>query len=576
MMKKNQNPKRRPGGSSGKAGKSPAFSVRGEKKAGPRKSSPRSSSEEGSSYRSRGPSSRGGEDKPAYGRSTRTSGSTRGGERGGYSGRNAGGEERSSYASRGPAKRTTNERSGSSRNSGGEDRPFRGRGERSENAGRPEKSYAARKPSAGRGGSFSREERPPRARASSSEDRPSRGRSEGAGRQERSTRESKPASGRFNNREERAPRTTRTRPESGAERPFRGRKEEGDDSPRPRAYNNERSAGAKRPYRKVEGLEEIRSPRGGGEEREGRERKPSTRAYSGSKPASKRATPRPRINESGERELNRFEKKRGVEKKFIEKKFGATGSRTGARPATPKVEDRSGIRLNRYIANAGVCSRREADELIEAGEIKVNGVVITEMGYRIQAGDTVKYGRKILSPEKLVYVLLNKPKDTITTLDDPEGRKTVMELIAGAGSERVEPVGRLDRNTTGLLLLTNDGDLAQKLTHPSNQVQKLYEVELDRPITPEDFTKLQQSKIRLHDGPVKIDEVAIVNPNRKVLGVEIHEGRNRIVRRIFEHLGYEVEKLDRVIYAGLTKKNLPRGKYRFLTDTEINRLKFLI
>jgi 23S rRNA pseudouridine2605 synthase len=573
MMKKNPNPKRRPGGSSGKAGKSPAFSVRGEKKSGPRKSSTRSSSEEGSSYRSRGPSSRGGsDDKPAYGRSSRTP-SSRGSERGGYSGRSTGGEERSSYASRGPSKRTTSERSSSSRNSGGEERSFRGRGERTENAGRQERSYSERKPSAGRGGSFNREDRPPRARAAGSEDRPSRGRSEGTGRQERSTRERKPASGGFNNREERAP---RSRSESGSERPFRGRNEEGSSSPRPRAYNSERSAGTKRPYRKVEGAEEIRSSKEGYENREPKERKPSTRAYSGSKPASKRAAPRPRINESGERELNRFEKKRGVEKKFIEKKYGATTNRTGARPATPKVQDRSGIRLNRYIANAGVCSRREADELIEAGEIKVNGVVITEMGYRIQAGDSVKHGNKVLSPEKLVYVLINKPKDTITTLDDPEGRKTVMEIIAGSGSERVEPVGRLDRNTTGLLLLTNDGDLAQKLTHPSNQIQKLYEVELDRPITPEDFAKLQQSKIRLHDGPVKIDEVAIVNPNRKVLGVEIHEGRNRIVRRIFEHLGYDVEKLDRVIYAGLTKKNLPRGKYRFLTETEINRLKFLI
>ncbi|ADQ19017.1 RNA-binding S4 domain protein [Leadbetterella byssophila DSM 17132] len=233
------------------------------------------------------------------------------------------------------------------------------------------------------------------------------------------------------------------------------------------------------------------------------------------------------------------------------------------------------IRLNRYIANSGICSRREADDLIESGQITVNGKTITEMGYQVKKTDVVKYGRKILNPEKLVYVLLNKPKDFITTTEDPEGRRTVMELVAKAGPERIYPVGRLDRATTGLLLFTNDGELAEKLSHPSNEIRKIYQVEIDKPLAKEDFEKLIEG-VELEDGFIKPDQVSIVTPDQQVIGIEIHSGKNRVVRRIFEHLGYEVTQLDRTTYAGLTKKDLPRGNWRFLTEKEVIRLKYMI
>lgn len=238
-----------------------------------------------------------------------------------------------------------------------------------------------------------------------------------------------------------------------------------------------------------------------------------------------------------------------------------------------KVEARKEtIRLNRYIANSGVCSRREADKLIEAGEVKVNGKVITEMGFQVKPGDEVRHKGKLLKREKFVYVLLNKPKDFITTTNDPENRRTVMELVKNACDERIVPVGRLDRMTTGLLLFTNDGDMAKKLTHPSHKVKKLYQVELDKPITENDFNQITEG-IKLEDGHVVVDDLAVVSPDSKTLGIEIHIGRNRIVRRIFEHLGYQVVKLDRVVYAGLNKKDLPRGKWRFLTQKEVVNLR---
>jgi 23S rRNA pseudouridine2605 synthase len=245
-----------------------------------------------------------------------------------------------------------------------------------------------------------------------------------------------------------------------------------------------------------------------------------------------------------------------------------------AESSEPKQPSEPGVmRLNRYIANAGVCSRREADELIERGDISVNGKVVVEMGYKVKPGDTVKHGTKVLNPEKFIYVLLNKPKDFITTTEDPEERRTVMELVADAGPFRIYPVGRLDRNTTGLLLLTNDGELADKLTHPSNNIRKIYQVELDKPITEEHFETLRKG-ITLEDGPIKPDALSIVTPDAYVVGIEIHSGRNRIVRRMFEHLGYEVTKLDRTTYAGLTKKELPRGKWRFLEPKEVVKLKY--
>ncbi len=232
-------------------------------------------------------------------------------------------------------------------------------------------------------------------------------------------------------------------------------------------------------------------------------------------------------------------------------------------------------RLNRYIANAGICSRREADTLIAAGEIKVNGEVVTEMGYKVQPEDTVQYGKTNLNREKSVYVLLNKPKDFITTTEDPEGRRTVMELVASASKERIFPVGRLDRNTTGLLLFTNDGEVAQKLSHPSHKNKKIYQVELSQPLAEEDLRQIAEG-LELEDGKAVVDDVAVVAGNPHFVGIEIHIGRNRIVRRIFEHLGYEVVALDRVQYAGLTKKDLPRGKWRFLSEQEVIRMKYFL
>ncbi len=230
------------------------------------------------------------------------------------------------------------------------------------------------------------------------------------------------------------------------------------------------------------------------------------------------------------------------------------------------------VRLNKYIANSGVCSRREADKLIADGKIKVNKETITELGYKVQPGDKVYYNGKLLKREKLVYVLLNKPKDYITTMDDPDGRKTVMDLVKNAVPERIYPVGRLDRNTTGLLLFTNDGETAKKLSHPSYEIKKIYQVDLDKPISQVDFEKIQNG-LQLEDGEATVDDIAVLSKDKSILGVEIHIGRNRIVRRIFEHLGYDVIRLDRVMYGPLTKKDLPRGKYRFLTDKEIVLLK---
>ncbi len=259
-------------------------------------------------------------------------------------------------------------------------------------------------------------------------------------------------------------------------------------------------------------------------------------------------------------------------KNFKPKKKGS--SKTNERPEyqNPKLKadnkQSEGIRLNKYIANAGVCSRREADKLIEKGEITVNGKIVKELGYKVQSGEIVKHNKRELKPEKLVYLLLNKPKGFITTTSDPEGRKTVMDLVGKACEEQIFPVGRLDRLTTGLLLFTNDGELSKKLTHPSHKIKKIYQVELNKAITKADFQSIVEG-VTLEDGKVVVDDLAIISDNNRSLGIEIHIGKNRIVRRIFEHLSYTVEKLDRVAFGGLTKKDLPRGKWRFLTEKEV-------
>jgi len=231
------------------------------------------------------------------------------------------------------------------------------------------------------------------------------------------------------------------------------------------------------------------------------------------------------------------------------------------------------IRLNKFMANSGVGSRREADEFIKMGLVTVNGETITEMGHKVKPTDDIRYEGRKLKAEPLVYVLLNKPKGFITTTDDPEERNTVMDLVASACKERIYPVGRLDRNTTGLLLLTNDGDLADKLTHPSYNVKKIYKVELDRALNKNDFQKIVEGGLYLDEGKVQVDDLAMVSDDGREVGIELHIGWNRIVRRIFETLGYEIAKLDRVVYAGLDKKDLSRGQWRFLKPEEIVRLK---
>jgi 23S rRNA pseudouridine2605 synthase len=249
-------------------------------------------------------------------------------------------------------------------------------------------------------------------------------------------------------------------------------------------------------------------------------------------------------------------------------KKGYGGFRGRPRPE-PRGEDDGRIRLNRYLSMSGVASRRDADDLIRAGVVSVNGVVVTEMGAKVGPGDKVVYGGQRLSRETKRYVLLNKPKDFITTTDDPRDRRTVMALVEQACDERIYPVGRLDRHTTGLLLLTNDGDLAKKLTHPSHGAEKIYHVTLDKNVT---LAHLQQlvSGVPLDDGPAAADEASYVDGvSKREVGLKLHMGRNRIVRRMFEALGYEVLKLDRVVFAGLTKKNLPRGKWRHLTEKEV-------
>ncbi len=284
-----------------------------------------------------------------------------------------------------------------------------------------------------------------------------------------------------------------------------------------------------------------------------------------------------------------FEKQR--EEKWLKAsgKFQAPGTTPNTKPQTtntkqqttntkqPNPKTTTGeMPLNKYLAHCGVSSRREAVEIVKAGKVKVNNVVILEPAFKVWGTEDIKFnGKKIFVTKNLVYILLNKPKDYITTTDDPQGRKTVLELTKTATTERIYPVGRLDRNTSGVLLLTNDGELTQKLSHPSYQVKKIYEVKLDKPLSKTDFEKIGRG-LTLEDGFIQPDALGYADPkDKKIIGIEIHSGKNRIVRRIFESLGYDVKGLDRVMYAGLTKKNVERGKWRFLAEKEIRQLKFI-
>lgn len=260
------------------------------------------------------------------------------------------------------------------------------------------------------------------------------------------------------------------------------------------------------------------------------------------------------------------EYKRGSAKK-------GAGNRFNEKTFEKKVDNLEPVRLNKYIASSGICSRREADDLITKGKVKVNDKVVTEMGIKVVMSDKVVVNGKIINPEKKVYILLNKPKDCISTVKDIHAERTVLDIVKHEGKERIYPVGRLDRNTTGVLLLTNDGDLTKKLTHPSYNKKKIYHVTLDKVITKGELQQILEG-IVLEDGPINADAISFVDEgDKRQIGIELHSGKNRIVRRIFEHLGYRVDKLDRVYFAGLTKKNVPRGRWRYLTEKEISTLK---
>ena len=288
-----------------------------------------------------------------------------------------------------------------------------------------------------------------------------------------------------------------------------------------------------------------------------------------------------------EKKAYKKERSAAIEQRFEEKRKlrseghprDATKDHTDApvRPSKPRAAETAATEsmpLNKYIAHSGVCARRDAAELVRKGEVTVNGQVVIEPGTKVTATDVVKYkDKKIIPSRHFVYILLNKPKDYITTTEDPQGRKTVLELIKHATQERVYPIGRLDRNTSGVLLFTNDGELAQSLSHPKNEVKKIYEVKLDKPLTTDDIEKIAKG-IMLEDGFIAPDAIAYADAKDKtIIGIEIHSGRNRIVRRIFEKMGYDVRGLDRVMYAGLTKKNVQRSKWRLLSESEIRILK---
>jgi 23S rRNA pseudouridine2605 synthase len=285
-------------------------------------------------------------------------------------------------------------------------------------------------------------------------------------------------------------------------------------------------------------------------------------------------------NKKKEEFAERDAKRKGITTKPIEAKPTATAAKTEKAKTDSKGKTKEVITpempLNKYLAHCGICSRRDAVEIIKSQKVKVNGKVVLEPGYKIKHGDDVTLENKKLSVSKnLVYILLNKPKDYITTTDDPQGRKTVLQLIQKATTERVYPVGRLDRNTSGVLLLTNDGDLTQKLSHPSYEIKKIYEVKLDKVLSKTDFDKILKG-LKLEDGEIRVDSLAYADSKDKsIIGIEIHSGRNRIVRRIFESLGYDVKGLDRVMYANLTKKNVERGNWRLLNEKEVRLLKYM-
>lgn len=400
----------------------------------------------------------------------------------------------------------------------------------------------------------------------------------------------KPYSGRPTSGDsDRPPRSFGAGSGGGERKPYSGRPSSGEGEERPKRNFGGSSAGEKKPYSSPRtrssnadfGDKPKRSSGAdkGGERKFGAGTERSTDRKFGDRPAEggfkKRegsfSKDKPAYN------ADRPQRKPVYDKITKDLDAPAKTMRGRKKPAESKTKDDGLIRLNRYISNAGICSRRKADELIIAGVVSVNGVVVDELGAKIDpARDEIKYNGETLRREKMVYVLLNKPKDYITTTEDPQERRTVMHLVEKATKERIYPIGRLDRNTTGLLLMTNDGELADKLSHPRSNISKLYQVELSKSLSQGDLNKIQFG-IELEDGLIKPDSVSYVaGASKREVGIQIHSGKNRVVRRIFESLGYEVVKLDRVVYANLTKKDLPRGRYRHLEESEIIQLKHLI
>lgn len=341
------------------------------------------------------------------------------------------------------------------------------------------------------------------------------------------------------------------------------------------SYSNDRFERKENPFKKK------LIKKGSFEESENQETTESTHEYGGEQGSFRKKLIKkefPYKNEYDRDSEESQEKRKSYEKNSFknEKKLYRAGEKYVKTIKPYEKSESDGIRLNKYIATSGICSRREADELIASGAVSVNGKVVTEMGVKVLPTDIIQYGGETLKNERNVYLLLNKPKDFITTSDDPFNRKTVMSLVHKACKERIYPVGRLDRMTTGLLLFTNDGEMAKKLTHPKHGIKKIYQVELDKALTKSDMVEITNG-VELEDGIATVDIITYLGDgtDKKTLGLELHSGKNRIVRRIFEHLGYNVVKLDRVYFAGLTKKDLPRGRHRFLTPEEINMLKII-
>ena len=433
--------------------------------------------------------------------------------------------------------------------------------------------------------SYSPRNKPYTGRPSDNDDKPKRSFGSDSGAERKSfAPKSRPYTGRVADNDERPKR----RPDSyrggedktGEKKPFSLR-----DKPPGRSFNTgdrpqrssgsadshrgrgERSTGEKKPFTSRGKSDSPDKYRGSKDERPGDKKfigRPS--AKTGFK---KREDDRPYSADSPQRPKPSYDK--------ITPDLDAPPKTLRGRKKSAEGKDTGLIRLNRYISNAGICSRRKADELIAAGVVSVNGVVVSELGVKVDPQkDEIRYNGETLRREKMVYVLLNKPKDYITTTEDPQERRTVMHLVEKASRERIYPIGRLDRNTTGLLLMTNDGDLADKLSHPRNNIVKLYQAELNKSLTQGDLNKIAFG-LELEDGFIKPDAISYVaGGTKREVGIQVHSGKNRIVRRIFEHLGYEVVKLDRVVYANLTKKDLPRGRWRYLEESEVIQLKHLI